>query len=105
MILSLFGAIPEGPEEKVPDFWNKALYWTEESGTVKNFVSCGHGVLKAGFVNRCSQSFYMQELNADVSIDYTQKHLRDWKEIQRKVATLIEGFYEDGRSTEASRTE
>lgn len=74
------------PGKSYEDKW---FYWGDagDGGAVRHYIYCGNAmpVRPPDKLRLCSDSFYMSEINMEISVNYRDNMLSDWSKIQQDV--------------------
>lgn len=93
-ITGLQFAKAEGPDADKPSLGNLIVYWEGDvDGVVSTFIKCpGASVPQFATHKLCTQTYYLSELHADITVNFYMQLLPDWKAIQQQTRTLILSF-------------
>lgn len=84
----------EGPDADKPALGNRIVYWEGDvDGIVNTVITCpGASVPQFATHKLCTQTYYLPELHADITVDFYMQLLPDWKAIQQQTRLLILSF-------------
>jgi hypothetical protein len=78
------------------DFYTDTRDWTTK-------IECSRMYVSPYVPTECTQTFVMPALDSFIDIKYNPQHLKDWREMQKKVALIINNFVTVISKTNAAR--